>query len=101
MRPYKKFQHFRKCLGIYFASQNKRQKRKTERKRKRQSSPLTWASPAQLTAPQPKPAAPLVFFQRGGKQLGGRHAAAATPPACLAPPRAFFSCPGDAQELPR
>src|SRR4051812_30906356 len=81
---HKKFQHLIKCLAIYLAQRNKKAEKKTERKKEKRAY---LAIRPNSSPPWPKPTwTPLVFFLRGGKQLGGRHAAAATPPACLVPP---------------
>jgi len=81
-------------VWYFYQSQNKLQKRKerlnrekTEGKRKTESSPLTWATPAQLTVSAAQPAASPCRLPRRGEQLAGAHADAGEHLlACLASP---------------
>src|SRR3954464_12067201 len=78
-------------VWYFYQSQKKLQKKKgkikQEGKRKTESSPLTWATPAQLTVSAAQPTASPCRLPRRGKQLAGAHADAGEHLlACLASP---------------
>src|SRR4051812_28822032 len=96
MRPYKYYEHLIKCLAIFLAKQNKCQK-KTEKRNKEKGTRA-------YLLPQGSRAGPahqgfLCRLPQAARQLRARHATAATPPACLAPPHRPYRVwrrPGDA-----
>src|ERR1041385_2771239 len=101
LRPYKNFGHLIKCLAIFLARQNKRQKRKNKGKKKRK---LTWPKRPNLS-PRSPAAGPA-------RQVPCRLPQAARCRACRVqrlplrrrrrstPPRASKTCHGDAQDTP-